>query len=49
MKLFEFAARKSAEFRSWLRASFKRSRLEAEMETYIRDVRTLVTTIYHLQ
>jgi len=32
MKLFEFAARKSAEFRSWLRASFKRSRLEAEME-----------------
>jgi predicted permease len=32
MKLFEFATRKSAEFRSWLRASFKRSRLEAEME-----------------
>jgi len=25
------------------------ARLEAEMETYIRDVRTLVTTIYHLQ
>jgi hypothetical protein len=25
------------------------ARLEAEMGTYIRDVRTLVTAIYHLQ
>jgi putative nucleotidyltransferase with HDIG domain len=30
-------------------ATLNTARLEAEMETYIRDVRTLVTTIYHLQ
>jgi hypothetical protein len=31
-----------------LLASLNTARLEAEMETYIRDVRALVTTIYHL-
>ena len=32
-----------------LLATLNTARLEAEMETYIRDVRTLVTTIYRMQ